>query len=263
MISKIILNEIKDYRGNLSFAEEQSHIPFEVKSAFWTSIEDVKSIASQDEKLFIISLKGQLDINSSTHVLTQPNQALIVDEYSQLKIQPVTEECILLVLSSQPVVSNISTFSVERDMIGMPYTHNHLGLSGFYANSLENLPFDIKRVYFIYDIPKRSVRGGHAHIGNKGLIFSLAGSFDVTLDRRINPRKLKLDNPQQGMFLDTATWRVLDNFRNDSLVMVLTSERYDADDYIRDYNVFKKKYLTNKKLCPPQQNFCASHKTAL
>ncbi|TLX76900.1 WxcM-like domain-containing protein [Labilibacter sediminis] len=100
-------------------------------------------------------------------------------------------------------------------------------------------PFDIKRVYFTYDIPSGAERGGHAHKNLFQLIISVSGSFNVIIDDGNNRKSVFLNNPSQGLLITPGIWRELDSFSSGSVVLVAASETYDEDDYIRDYNEFK------------------------
>jgi len=102
-------------------------------------------------------------------------------------------------------------------------------------------PFNIKRVYFTYDIPTEAERGGHAHKNLYQLIFAASGSFNVSIDDGINQTSYFLNNPQKGLLITPGIWREINNFSTGSTVLVMASELYDEDDYIRDYKKFKNK----------------------
>ena len=100
------------------------------------------------------------------------------------------------------------------------------------------LPFDVKRVYYLYDIPGGEGRGAHAHRDLEQLIIAASGSFTVTLDDGKCKRSFFLNRPYQGLYVKPGMWRDLDDFSSGAVCMVLASEKYDARDYIRDYNEF-------------------------
>ena len=102
------------------------------------------------------------------------------------------------------------------------------------------VPFDVKRVYYLYDVPGGAERGSHAHKELKQLIVAASGSFTVTLDDGIVKRSFVLNRPYQGLLVVPGIWRDLDDFSSGSVCLVLASEKYDAEDYIRDYEVFLK-----------------------
>lgn len=102
-----------------------------------------------------------------------------------------------------------------------------------------NIPFDIKRVYYLYDVPGGLSRGGHAHVDLQQLVVALSGSFDITVDDSKTKRTFQLSRPNIGLLLPSGLWRELSNFSSGSICMVLASEEYDEQDYLRNYEEFK------------------------
>jgi dTDP-4-dehydrorhamnose 3,5-epimerase-like enzyme len=102
------------------------------------------------------------------------------------------------------------------------------------------LPFDVKRVYYLYDVPGGESRGSHAHKELEQLIVAVSGSFRVTLDDGRTKRTFFLNRPYQGLYVKPGLWRDLDDFSSGAVCMVLASEVYRAEDYIRDYEDFLK-----------------------
>lgn len=100
------------------------------------------------------------------------------------------------------------------------------------------VPFDIKRAYWVYDVPGGESRGGHAHKRLRQLIVALSGSFHVTLDNGYERETILLNHPWQGLLVETNTWRTLDDFSSGAVCLVLASSHYDAEDYIEDYDEF-------------------------
>ena len=100
------------------------------------------------------------------------------------------------------------------------------------------VPFDTKRVYYLYDVPGGMNRGGHAHKELKQLIVAASGCFTVELDDGSVKRTLTLNRPYQGLYVVPGIWRVLKDFSSGSVCLVLASEKYDPQDYIRDYDEF-------------------------
>ena len=99
----------------------------------------------------------------------------------------------------------------------------------------QHVPFDIQRVYYLYDVPGGGERGGHAHKGLQQLIIAMSGSFDVVLDDGREKKRYHLNRSYNGLYVCSMIWRELDNFSSGSVCMVLASNRYDEDDYYRDY----------------------------
>ena len=102
------------------------------------------------------------------------------------------------------------------------------------------VPFDTNRVYYLYDVPGGVDRGGHAHKELKQLIVAASGSFTVVLDDGIVKRSVVLNRPYMGLYVVPGIWRVLEDFSSGSVCLVLASEKYDPNDYIRDYEEFLK-----------------------
>ena len=101
------------------------------------------------------------------------------------------------------------------------------------------LPYKIKRVYYLYDVPSDSSRGGHAHKELQQFLIALSGSFDVVLDNGINRRTITLNRPNKGLLIPTGVWRELENFSAGAVCLSLVSEVYHEEDYIRQYDDFK------------------------
>ena len=108
------------------------------------------------------------------------------------------------------------------------------------AEELKHVPFDIKRAYWVYDVPGGESRGGHAHKRLRQLIVALSGSFHVTLDNGHERKTYLLNHPWEGLYVETGIWRTLDDFSSGAVCMVLASEPYDEDDYIYEYDDFQK-----------------------
>lgn len=102
----------------------------------------------------------------------------------------------------------------------------------------EHIPFNIARVYYLYDVPGGAQRGGHAHRELSQLIVAMSGSFDVLLDDGREKRRIHLNRSYCGLYVCPMIWRELDNFSSGSVCMVLASNRYTEDDYFRDYDEF-------------------------
>jgi len=102
-----------------------------------------------------------------------------------------------------------------------------------------HVPFDIQRVYYLYDVPGGAERGGHAHKELHQLIIAMAGSFDVVLDDGSERKRFHLNRSYYGLYVCSMIWRELDNFSSGSVCMVLASNRYDESDYYRDYEQYR------------------------
>ncbi len=104
------------------------------------------------------------------------------------------------------------------------------------------LPYPIKRVYYLYDVPSDSFRGGHAHIEQQEFLIALSGSFDVTIDNGKNKKKITLNKPNKGLLIPTGIWRELENFSSGAICLVLSSGEFIEEDYIRDYQDYLNRF---------------------
>ncbi len=109
----------------------------------------------------------------------------------------------------------------------------------------EIIPFSIKRVYYLYDVPFNGERGGHAHKDLFQVLIALNGSFELLLDDGSNTKKILLDSPNIGLYIPNGIWREMNNFSKNSVCLVLASEDYDENDYIRNYQDFKEMSRAN------------------
>jgi hypothetical protein len=107
------------------------------------------------------------------------------------------------------------------------------------VEGLTNVPFEIKRLYYLYDIPGGEARGGHAHKNLYQLIVAASGSFDVLLDDGRNKKVVTLNRPDYGLMVVPGIWRELMEFSSGAICLVLASEKYDVTDYMREYPEFK------------------------
>lgn len=103
-----------------------------------------------------------------------------------------------------------------------------------------HVPFDIQRVYYLYDVPGGSDRGSHAHKSLHQFIVAMSGSFDVVLDDGVEKKRFHLNRSYYGLYVCPMMWRDLDNFSSGAVCIVLASTHYDAGDYIRDYDEFRR-----------------------
>lgn len=117
--------------------------------------------------------------------------------------------------------------------------HHEKGNISVVENGI-TVPFDVKRTYYLYDVPGGESRGGHAHKELRQLVIAASGSFDVTLDDGNVKRTFTLNRPYQGLLIVPGIWRELNNFSSGSVCLVLASMLYDEDDYIREYSNYIK-----------------------
>ena len=141
----------------------------------------------------------------------------------------------LLLVAFRQRLSN--TYNMK--IINLPKIKDERGNLTFIEGG-NHIPFDIKRVYWIYDVPGGETRGGHAFKEQQEFIISLSGSFDVVVDNGSSIQKFSLNRSYYGLYLPAGTWRHMENFSTNSLALVLASTAYNSEDYIRDYDEFRK-----------------------
>ena len=135
-------------------------------------------------------------------------------------------------------IEQCMTFSIETcKMVELPKITDVRGNLTFIEGG-DQIPFDIQRVYYLYDVPGGAERGGHAHRGLHQLIIAMSGSFDVVLDDGNNKKRVHMNRSYNGLYVCPMIWRELDNFSSGAVLMVLASNKYTEDDYYRDYSDF-------------------------
>ena len=122
-------------------------------------------------------------------------------------------------------------------IVDLPQVHSEAGNITAIENN-KNIPFEVKRIYYLYDIPGGEDRGAHGHKELKQFIIAASGSFDVTIDDGQNKRTFSLNHPNRALHLVPGMWRELSNFSSGAICLVLASEKYDEKDYVREYSDF-------------------------
>jgi hypothetical protein len=137
------------------------------------------------------------------------------------------------------MISHGHCMTIEKcKIIELPKIHDVRGNLTFIEEK-NHIPFNIRRVYYLYDIPAGSERGGHAHKELEQLIVAISGSFDVQIDDGKCKNIFHLNRPYFGLYIPTMIWRDLHNFSSGSVCMVIASNCYSEDDYFRDYREFQ------------------------
>jgi dTDP-4-dehydrorhamnose 3,5-epimerase-like enzyme len=121
-------------------------------------------------------------------------------------------------------------------LINFPVVEDTRGNLAFIQNDI--LPFEFKRVYYLFDVPSSAFRGGHSHINQHEILIALSGSFEVVLDDGFEKKTLLLNKPNIGLHIPTGIWRELQNFSSGSVCLVLASDIFKEEDYIRIYEDF-------------------------
>jgi dTDP-4-dehydrorhamnose 3,5-epimerase-like enzyme len=134
-------------------------------------------------------------------------------------------------------VDNSNTMLENCRIVELPKISDPRGNLTFLESS-RHVPFDIKRVYYLYDIPGGAERGGHGHKALHQLIIAMSGSFDVVLDDGRNKKRIHLARSYYGLYVCPMMWREVDNFSSGAVCLVLASDFYDEADYFRSYDQF-------------------------
>lgn len=280
--AKIIeLPKFLDARGNLSFVEQFTHIPFEIRRTYW--LYDVPGgvarggHAEKNNEELIIALSGAFEIvvddgsHLKTFVLNRSYYGLYIPKGLWREIKEFSTNALALEFGSIPysaddyirdyevykeyvksehqsiqiaplVIRNSlssGVFSVfDCSMIELDRHHSDRKGNLTVVENGKTLPFDVKRVYYLYDVPGGENRGAHAHKELEQLIIAASGSFTVTLDDGKCKRSFFLNRPYQGLYVKPGLWRDLVDFSSGAVCMVLASDIYKQEDYIRDYNDF-------------------------
>lgn len=282
----IELPKFLDARGNLSFAEQNNHIPFEIKRTYW--IYDVPGGEARGGHAFcknqevVIAISGSFDVvvddgsRKKTFTLNRSYYALYIpaglwramenfstnslalefgsthydvgdyiynyEEY--LQYRKVEEFKSSKVQDFNPL-NNLNPLNPSHkynvfdcSMVELDRHHSDRKGNLTVVENGQTLPFDVKRVYYLYDVPGGENRGAHAHKELSQLIIAASGSFTVTLDDGKCKRSFFLNRPYQGLYVKPGMWRDLEDFSSGAVCMVLASDVYMKEDYIRDYQVF-------------------------
>jgi dTDP-4-dehydrorhamnose 3,5-epimerase-like enzyme len=126
----------------------------------------------------------------------------------------------------------------DIQLIKIPVVEDFRGNLGFIQNGF--LPFDFKRVYYLFDVPSNSFRGGHSHVNQQETLIALSGSFEVVLHDGFEKKSFLLNKPNVGLYIPTGIWRELQNFSSGSVCLVLAEDVFDEADYIRNFDEFLK-----------------------
>jgi len=280
----IELPKFLDERGNLSFAQNNTQIPFEIKRTYWIydvpGGEERGGHAEKENEELIIAMSGSFDItvddgkekktftlnrsyyglyipkgiwrdmsNFSTNSLALEFGSIPYDAVDYIRDYNEFVEYSKTIKNEGPKPAKENIIAPSRNQKYNVFDCTMVELDKHHSNRKGNLtvvengktlPFDVKRVYYLYDVPGGESRGSHAHRDLEQFIVAASGSFKVTLDDGNCKRTFVLNRPYQGLYVKPGMWRDLDDFSSGAVCMVLASEVYQAEDYIRDYEEFLK-----------------------
>ena len=287
----IQLPKFLDERGNLSFFENATQIPFTIRRVHWIydvpGGEERGGLAYRTTEEFIVAMSGSFDVlvddgqqqyrfslnRSYMGVYVPAGTWRMIDNYSTNAVAVIAasthydpsdairsmDEFRLWVknegvkeLMNEGMKEDIrSTFNIQHStnakysvydcgIIELDRHHSQRKGDISVVENGETVPFDVKRIYYLYDVPGGESRGSHGHKQLEQLIIAASGSFTITLDDGKVRRTFTLNRPYQGLLIKPGIWRTLDDFSSGSVSLVLASEKYDEADYIRDYDEFLK-----------------------
>lgn len=280
----ISLPKFLDDRGNLSFLENESQLPFVIQRVHWIydvpGGEERGGLAYKTTEEFVVAMSGSFDVivddgtTQQKFTLNRSYYGLYIPAGTWRAIENFSTNSVAVIAASthydsvdgirdydefiawtkgiyqpfrssafpplRPSVSQpIAKYSVtDCSIIELDRHHSQRKGDISVVENDETVPFDVKRIYYLYDVTGGVERGGHAHKALYQLIIAVSGSFTVTLDDGMNKKAVNLNRPYQGMLVKPGLWRDLDNFSSGSVCLVLASEKYNAEDYIRNYKDF-------------------------
>ncbi len=265
---------VKDPRGNLAFVQESPLLPFPIHKVEW--IYDVpdgvshREPATADCRAVIIALSGSFDVvaipesgDESKVTLRRGSQALPVNPGTRCEIRDFSTNSVGLIIYSEagrewPATREATPEEGSGEdphrtsdtgqcrITDLPTDYGSEGRTTGVTNGSGSLP-EVKRVFYLFDVPSGATRGGHSHFVDQQLIVSVSGSFTVVVDDGRSRKEFVLNRPNYGLYIPAGIWRELKDFSTGSISMVLTSEPYSESDYVREYERFKR-LTANKSL---------------
>ena len=232
--SFIELPIITDHRGKLTFAEIGQHIPFDISCV---SLITQKQDLEKNEQI-LIALQGvvEISVNDRRYTLDEPHQALYIQDKSEIK--NISDNAVGLIISSK----KNTKASAKKASSSNRYTVSDCALIPLEENIniANDIPFSVKRVFYIYDIPEGERRGMHAHKLCHEILIAINGSFVVELNDGINKKTVTLDSSSYGLHIPPGIWALETEYSTNARCMALASDEYDPMNYINSYSDFIK-----------------------
>lgn len=232
--SFIELPTITDHRGKLTFAEIGQHIPFDISSV---SLITQKQDLEKNEQI-LIALQGvvEISVHDRRYTLDEPHQALYIQD--KIEIKNISDNAVGLIISSE----KNTKASAKKASLSNKYTVSDCALIPLEKNTniANYIPFAVKRVFYIYDIPEGERRGMHAHKLCHEVLIAINGSFDVELNDGVNKKTVTLDSSSYGLHIPPGIWAVETEYSPNARCMALASDEYDPMNYIHFYSDFIK-----------------------
>ena len=222
---------IDDGKQQYHFSLNRSYMGVYVPAGTWRAITNYSTNA-----VAVIAASTHYDLNDAIRDYEEFSSWVTNERVNELKNEGINEASSNL----QSPITNRRYSVYDCGIITLDRHHSQRKGDISVIENGDTIPFDVKRIYYLYDVPGGESRGGHAHKELQQLILAASGSFTVTLDDGKVRRSFTLNRPYQGLLVKPGIWRTLDDFSSGSVCLVLASEKYDAADYIRDYNEYIK-----------------------
>ena len=216
---------VRDGKQEWKFTLNRSYMGVYIPAGYWRAVVNYSSnsVALIAASTFYDPADAVRDINE-----------LIKNDASAMPNEPLCS------MSCDKLLNEVKKYSVsDCGIIELDRHHSQRKGDISVVENGKEVPYDVKRTYYLYDVPGGADRGGHAHKELYQLIIAASGSFTVTLDDGTNKKAFALNRPYQGLLIKPGIWRTLTDFSGGAICVVLASELYNPDDYIRDYNDFE------------------------
>ncbi len=238
---------IPDSRGNLTFIQQGAHIDF--APLCWKWVYGMAEGTDTDPGVsprhrIVIALAGSISVGDNI-ILTDPHTACLVPPGENLTLHTVSANGVALIIEGEPDAtvpptpvgddSGRDTSVDDAYVTGLPTVDTR----EYRTTAVAGEPIAPVRAFYLYDIPAGATRGGHSHKKAHEIIVAVSGSFDVQLDDGERTVTHRLNDPAQGLYIPNGLWRTIDRFSDNAVCLVLTTELFSEEDYIRDYDQFK------------------------
>lgn len=215
---------VRDGKQEWKFSLNRSYMGVYIPAGYWRAVENFSS-----NSVAVIAASTFYDPNDAVRDIKE----LITNDASAMPNEPLRS------MSRDKSLNEVKKYKVEDcGIIELDRHHSQRKGDISVVENGKEVPFDVKRIYYLYDVPGGADRGGHAHKELYQLIIAASGSFTVTLDDGTNTKVFTLNRPYQGLLIKPGIWRTLTDFSSGSICMVLASELYTPEDYIRSYDEF-------------------------
>lgn len=247
-LSNIDIPCVADPRGNLSFVQHPGALPFtpgEVRWYYDIPADGVDGFQTcKDRNRIVVALSGavDIDIDGQSARLDRAYRGVFVPASKTARFRNFVTNSVIMVITSGTVADTESVADSHSTSTLDDVRIVDLGREAFGCGSSSGVVngggFDVRRVFYLYDVPADSERGGHSHYQARELIVAAAGAFDVVLDDGKERRTHHLDRPYRALYVPRGLWRELNRFSGGAVCLVLTTELFDEADYVRDYDKF-------------------------